>query len=169
MRRRRWLKIVLGGSGLALAGGALGLWRLRGGAPHVDGLRCLSGHEYRTMRALADTIVPRGGAFPPGADDFDVARRFDDFLADAPEEDARDLKRALLLVEYGPLLYDGRLRTFSNLGPAERRAHWDRWELADDVTRRQVAAVFRKFVNLVFYDCAAVWPYIGLRRDAGDG
>jgi hypothetical protein len=163
IRRRTLLQLGLGGTALAFAGGA-GLWGLRGRAPRVDGLRCLTDHEYRTVRHLAATIIPRGGVFPQGADDYDVARAFDGFLADEPHENRRDLKRALALVEYGPVLFERRLTTFSNLDDAARRAHWERWETSDSHLRRKVATAFRRFVCLVFYDHASVWAHIGYGR-----
>lgn len=162
--RRAFLRWGAGGVGVILVGGGVGVWRLRGSAPRVAGLRCLSDHEYRTMKALAATIIPAGGPFPPGADDFDVARRFDEFLADESPENVSDVKGALLLVEYGPVIFDRRWRTFSNLDAAAQRRHWDDWELSPSLTRRKAALAFRKFVNLVFYDQMAVWPFIGYPR-----
>jgi hypothetical protein len=159
LSRRLLLKLGLGGAGALLAG-AGGLFALRGGAPPVSGLRVLSDHGYRTLRALARTHLPRSGPFAAGADDFDLARRFDEFLADEPEENIRDLRRALTLVEFGPLLFERRLRTFSNLDPAEQLEHWRAWNTDDPLLRRQVAFAFRKFFNLVFFDQEAVWPHI---------
>lgn len=166
--RRRVLGWSLGAGGVLLMGGGLGLWRLRGTAPPVPGLRTLSDHEYRTMKALAGTIVPPGGPFPQGADDFDLARAFDVYLADEPEQNVRDLKRALFLVEYGPVLFERRLATFSNLDPAARRAHWDGWEASQSATRRQVAFAFRKFVTFVFFAQPAVGPLLGYEGVASE-
>ena len=147
--------------GAVLMGGGFGLWRLRGTAPGVAGLKTLSAHEHRTMKALAATIVPRGGPFELGADDFDLARAFDNFLADEPPENISDLKRALLLVEYGPVLFERRWITFSNLDSAGQLQHWEGWGQSQNMVRRQVSIAFRKFVGLVFYDHTRVWPSVG--------
>ncbi len=167
--RRRLLKWGLGAGGAILMGGGVGLWRLRGTAPHVAGLRSLTDHEYRTMAALASTILPRGGAFALGADDFDLARTFDGFLADEPAENIRDLKRALFLVEYGPVVFERRLVTFSNLDPDARHRHWDLWEQGTSALRRQAATAFRKFLMLVFYDHPEVWPAVGYGGGPAEG
>ncbi len=162
--RRRLLKISLGGGSLLLMGGAgsfYALRTLRGSAPYVSGLRILTPHEYRTLTALAETHLPRGGPFNVGAGDFDLARIFDNYLADEPQENIRDIKRALLLVEYGPLYIDHRLATFSNLSPDERLRHWRSWMASDKLLRRQIALAFRKFLSMVFYDQEKVWPHIG--------
>ncbi len=161
LSRRRLLAYSLSAGGALLMGGAGGLWALRGRAPKVDGLRLLTGHEYRTVEALALAAFPRGGPFEAGAEDFELARMFDGFLADEPEWNRTDLRRALFLLEYGPVLFERRLATFSNLSPEERLAHFQAWATSSSLLRRQVAAAFRKFLALVFYDRKAVWPGIG--------
>jgi hypothetical protein len=169
--RRRFLRgaLAVGGLFLATAGG--GLVALRGYAPSVDGLVCLSDHEYRTLRRLALALFPPGGAFAIGADRIDLARAFDAFLADEPEHNVRDLRRALTWLELGPVLYERRAATFSQLSEADRLAHFESWAASHDPLRRQVALALRKFMNLVFYDTPEVWSSIGydgpLFRKAG--
>jgi len=158
--RRRFLHTALAASGVLLAGGG-GLLALRGSAPSVTGLARLSDHQYRTLAQLALALFPPGGAFAFGADRVDLARAFDTFLRDEPEHNVRDLTRALTWLEYGPVLYDHRLTTFSHLTEDERLAHFESWAASDDLLRRQVAVAFRKFMSLVFYDTPEVWPSIG--------
>lgn len=160
LSRRRLLKVGLGAGGVIAAGG-LGLWGLRGTAPGVEGLRILTAHEYRTLARLAEAVLPDGEVFPAGASAIDLARAFDGFLADEPEWNVADLKRALLLLELGPVVFERRLATFSNLSAPERAAHFERWSTSDSHTRRQVASAFRRFVFLVFYDQPGVWPHLG--------
>ncbi len=169
LSRRRFLRLGLGalaGTTAAVGGGVGGLWLLRGRAEAPDGLRVLSAHEYRTMVHVARAIVPRAGAFAEGADDFDIARLFDGWLADEPPERVRELSMALTLVEYGPVFYERRLATFSNLEPDEQRAHWERWAVADSLVRRQVSLGLRRFVTLVVYDQPEVWPHLGYEGPA---
>ncbi len=158
--RRRFLGLSLTGGSAILMGGA-GMLALRGSAPDVEGLSMLSAHEHRTLRALARTHLPPGGAFPPGAEDADLAGAFDAFLAGEPAANVRDLKRALVLIEFGPVLFDRRLATFSNLSDDERLAHWRSWLVSDSLVRRQASVAFRKFLSIVFYDNDAVWTHIG--------
>lgn len=151
--------------GLALGGAVLvaevGLLGVRGHAPSARGLRCLGDQAYRTLSRLAEALFPAGGAFAAGAADVDLARAFDAFLADEPEDERRDLGRALVWLEWGPVLYDRRGRTFSRLGEAERLEHFERWGVSDDLLRRQVAVAFRRFLSIVFYDRPEVWPHLG--------
>ena len=133
----------------------------RGRAPAVRGLDQLTDHEYRTLSRLAEVHIPSGGPFPEGAADSEIAFAFDGFLAGEPEQNVKDLKLALFLVEYGPVIFERRLVTFSNLPPDERLAHWERWMTSDTLLRRKVSVAFRKFMSLVFYDQESVWPHIG--------
>lgn len=158
--RRRVLKGAIALASIA-AGGVGGLVALRGCAPSVDGLKCLSDHEYRTLTALATALFPVGGAFEPGAATFDLARAFDGFLADEAEDRRGDLKKAMTLLEYGPLVYDKRVVTFSHLSAEDRLAHFERWAESDDLVRRQVAVALRRFLSVSFYDRLEVWPHIG--------
>ncbi len=162
--RRRWLKWSLRGLGavaaVAAGGGGL-LLSLRGCAPDVSGLTVLGAHQYRTLANLARVSLPAGGPFAAGADDFDLARLFDGYLADEPAANAEALSLALHWIEFGPVVHDGRAKTFSNLPAAEQLAHWESWAVADDVERRMVSIALRKFLNLVFYDQPEVWPHLG--------
>lgn len=159
--RRRFLRGALAAGGVLLAAGGGGLLALRGSAPSVPGLRVLSDHEYQTFARLALALFPPGGAFSIGADRVDLARAFDAYLADEPEYNVRDLRRALTWLEYGPALYEHRATTFSRLSDVEGLAHFEGWAASDDPLRRQIALAFRKFVSLVFYDTPEVWASIG--------
>lgn len=161
LSRRRFLKasLVAGGAILGVGGGALVV--LRGSAPSVDGLRVLDAHEYRTLQSLVEVVLPKTDAIPVDAAPMDLPRAFDDFLANEPKQGVKDLQKALLLIEFGPLLFDKKLSSFSRLEPAERAAHWEQWALSDNLVRRQVSVAMRKFFNLVYFDQPAVWPHIG--------
>jgi hypothetical protein len=160
MRRRRFLGVAAG-AGLLLGGSAAGLFALRGCAPAVAGLRCLTAQEYRTAAAIAGALFPAGGAFDTGADSLDLARAFDGFLADEDGARQTQLKQALLLVEYGPLVYEHHAVTFSHLPAPQRTAHLELWATSDDLLRRRVAVAFHKYFASVFYDRDEVWSEIG--------
>ncbi len=157
--RRRVLRWGLGGVGLLVAGGG-GLLALRGRAPEIGGLRVLSDAEFRTFEAVAGAVVPVGGPFPEGAAQMELGRAFDEYLADEPPAAVADIKRALLLVDYGPLLFEGRLTTFSRLDEAARVDHWTGWSDSRLLIRRQISGALRRFVSLVFYDRPEMWARI---------
>jgi hypothetical protein len=161
LSRRRFLKYGLGTASVLLMGGAGSLLALRGSAPDPGGLRCLTTHEYRTLARLAEALYPRGGAFELGAADLDLARDVDAFLADAAHWDRHDVKRALVLLEFGPVVFDHRLVTFSHLSEDERRAHFESWMTGASDARRQAATAFRAILALRFYDRPQAWAAIG--------
>ncbi len=160
LRRRTLLKLTVGAIA-ALGAGAGGLVALRGSAPAIEKLRILTAQEYRTLVNITRAQLPRGGPFPTGAEDLDIARTFDAFLADEGPQNQADLKTALMLVEYGPVVFDASMSTFSNLDDAARDVHWRSWCESDVLLRRQVATAFRKFVLLVSFDKPEMWPPIG--------
>ncbi|UCF47593.1 MAG: hypothetical protein JSU89_10500 [Myxococcales bacterium] len=161
LSRRRFLKVSLVAGGAILGVGGGGLLALRGRAPKVDGLRVLDAHEYRTLRSLVEVMLPKTEAIPIDPESMDLPRAFDDFLSDEPEHNVNDLRRALVLIEFGPLAFDKKLTTFSRLDMAERATHWQEWALSDNLLRRQVSIAMRKFFNLVYFDHEQVWPHIG--------
>lgn len=161
LSRRRWLKATLWTGGAVLGGlGAAGLW-LRGCAPAVIGLEHLDDQEYRTLAKLVTVLFPPGGLIDVDASDMDLPRAFDEFLDGEPDENVSNLRTALTLLEYGPVVYDKRFTTFSELPRDEAQAHWDRWAVSDDLLRRQVSVAFRKVLTMFFYDREEVWPHIG--------
>jgi hypothetical protein len=161
LSRRKFLKagLVAGGALLGVGGG--GLLILRGSAPKVDGLQVLDAHEYQTVKSLVEIMFPRTDAIPIDVEPMDLPRAFDEFLMGEPKHNVKDLKKALVLIEFGPLVFDHRISTFSRLDPEARMAHWKGWATSDSLVRRQVSVAMRKFFNLVFFDREAVWPFIG--------
>jgi len=161
LSRRRFLKasLVAGGAILGVGGG--GLLLLRGRASEVEGLRVLDAHAYKTLQSLVEIMLPRTEAIPLDPAPMDLPRAFDGFLADEPEHNVKDLEKALVLIEFGPLAFDKKLTTFSRLDPEARSVHWNEWAVSDDLLRRQVSIAMRKFFNLVYFDRPEVWPYIG--------
>lgn len=159
--RRRWLRWTLGGA-LAIAGTAGGWRAFRGRAPRIDGLARLSAREFATLEALARALFPSGGTPAPGADELELARAFDRFLADEPPWNQADLTKALFLLEIGPLVFERRFTTFTRLASDDALVHLERvWVQGPSLLRRQVAFAFRKFMALVYYDSEPVWSGIG--------
>jgi len=161
LSRRRFLKVSLVAGGAILGAGGGGLLALRGRAPKVEGLRILDVHEYRTLQSLVEVMLPNTDAIPVDAAQMDLPRAFDAFLADEPEHNVKDLQKALVLIEFGPLAFDKKLTTFSRLGVDERARHWSEWAVSDNLLRRQVSIAMRKFFNLVYFDHDEVWPHVG--------
>ena len=134
----------------------------------------LDAHEYKTLQSLVEVMLPHTDAIPIDVESMDLPRAFDEFLANEPEHNVKDLQKALVLIEFGPLVFERRVTTFSRLSLAERTDHWNGWAVSESLLRRQVSIAMRKFFNLVYFDHEVVWPHIGypgpsinrLRKDA---
>ena len=133
------LLLALGGVGLALQPSVHRAAR--------QSLLSLDPASFSVLVALAETVCPAVGDLP-GAWDLGVPERVDEHLATLHPADARDVHRALLLLENGlfGLLLDGRPRTFTASDPEARRDVLTRWRDSRLTVRR---SAYRALVSLV--------------------
>ena len=89
---------------------------MSGATPGTGPLRA---RQLATVAAVADAIIPRGGAFPLGAADVDVARRLNEYLRAFSPAMQRQIKLLISAWEYGALA-SRHLRPFSRLDEAAR-------------------------------------------------
>jgi choline dehydrogenase-like flavoprotein len=83
-----------------------------GGALHAG--------QLATLAAVADAIIPRGGAFPLGAADVGVASRLNRYLNAFSPATRRQVSLLLAAWEFSPLL-SRQVKPFSRLSAAERQ------------------------------------------------
>jgi choline dehydrogenase-like flavoprotein len=79
----------------------------------------LHARQLTALAAVAETLIPRGGPFPLGATDVDVAGRFNRYLTAFDATTRRQIGLLLAAWEYSPLV-SRHLRRFSRLRPADR-------------------------------------------------
>jgi hypothetical protein len=130
------------------------------GAPVPADLRVFTAGEYAIVWAVADAFVPRGGAFPLGAADVDLAARIDRFLASQDPAIVKGLRGALMLLEYGGGLLAGRPGRFSRMDAGDRAA------VLRALPRRvgiagQVYTGLKQLCLFLFYCAKESWPAIG--------
>lgn len=130
------------------------------GAEAPPGLRVLSAGQWQVLAAAADAFIPRGGAFPVGAADLDLARRVDAYLAQNDPALASGLAGALLLLEWlgGPLA--GRLGRFSRMDAAGRAAVLEALPRSFGLPRR-VHGGLKQVCTFLFYAQPESWQGIG--------
>jgi len=85
----------------------------------------LSRGQLATLAALADTLIPRGGPFPLGAADVDVAGKLSQYLMFFAPSRRRQLARLISAWEYGSLL-SRHFKPFSQLDATARERFVDR-------------------------------------------
>lgn len=87
--------------------------------------RALSPRRFRTLAAVAEAIVPRGGEIPHSASDVGVPERLDALLAGLDPSARKLLDRSLRAWEWSTV-FSRSLRPFSRLSPAARAAATER-------------------------------------------
>lgn len=140
----------------AIAGGASLDTGTGGRQPSV-----LSADDYRILDVVADTFIPRGGAFEMGARDIDLATRIDGFLALDKPEVATGVKGALQYVEHNAPSLAGSEGKFSDLSLAARTEVLQAMAAGGDPLAVQVFAGLKELCMFYFYSDDASWPNIG--------
>ena len=82
----------------------------------------LSSAEYATLDAVADTMIPHGGAFELGARDVNLARRIAQYLPRLHPDVVNGIRGALAFTEQQAPGLIGKKTAFSTLPAAERAA-----------------------------------------------
>jgi choline dehydrogenase-like flavoprotein len=106
----------------------------------------LSAGELRTLRAVAEALIPPGGAFRLGAGDVGTAERVGRYLAGMAPETQRQVRLLLHAWEATPLA-SRHLGRFSRLAPAARAA-WVEQSLASRLPWRRIPLLLLKTLCL---------------------
>ncbi len=123
-------------------------------------LDTLTTEDYRILSVVSDTIIPRGGAFPLGALDIDLAARIDSYLDSEDTELILGLRGALQFTEHQAPALTGRKGSFSTLPAEEREALLlTLRDTGGDATA--VYAALRGICTFYFYTTEQAWPHIG--------
>lgn len=127
------------------------------GAPRLN---VLSAEEYRLLSVVTDTVIPRGGPFPLGALDVDLAARIDSYLDPDDAELLQGIRGALMFLEHKAPALVGKDGTFSALPAKERESLLlTLRDTGGDATA--VFAALRGLSMFYFYTADQAWPNIG--------
>ena len=119
----------------------------------------LSRRELATLLALADRVVTPGPD-GPSARDTRTARRIDRELAFSDGRLTADVRAALALIEYGPVL-DLRPRRFTRLAPAAQDAYLDACQRSVWPLRRNAFNGLRFLTLFFYYSDDRTWRGVG--------
>lgn len=123
-------------------------------------LKVLSPGEYAVLAAVADTMIPRGGAFEMGALDVDLARRIDGYLPRLHPDVVTGIRGALGFVEQQAPGLAKKSGTFTSLAPADRDAVFAALLAAPGLPASVFLAL--KFLCIGhFYTLDATWKFTG--------
>lgn len=160
MSRRRFLRgaAVLG----ALAGAGLGASACSRGTETGSDARpllALTAAQARTLGAVADAVVPTQPGFPD-AQQAQVVRRFDEELSFVAPSIRDDLRAALGVLEYAPLLY-GHFSRFSALDLAARRQVLQAMNTSRVELLRAIGSNAKILVQFFYFSHPSVWAATG--------
>lgn len=105
--------------------------------------------QLATLAAVADAIIPRGGAFPLGAADVGVAGRLDRYLNAFSPATRRQVALLLAAWDLSPLV-SRYLRPFSRLSAAERERFVEEAALSRYPWRRIPITALKQLCGLTF-------------------
>lgn len=160
--RRSFLRLV---GGAAALGGLAELHALPAAAAAADavpaGVRFFADRERELLTQIVERMVDTG---EPGAPPVRRTRTLDtiDGLCRTLDPSLTAPLPALVrLVEWGPLLFDGRLARFSSLDDAGKDAHLTGWMRSRIGLRRLGFLALRNLAMLGYWSQDETWPLIG--------
>jgi hypothetical protein len=162
LSRRSFLRLT------AFSTAMLALSRLRvapalAAAPMAEAagtLRVLSASDAAILTAIAECIVDTGDPSMPALRDTAAIETIDTSLLYLDADVRQQLHWALLLFEYGPILFDFRFSRFTGLDPSQRDAHLRGWEESRFLTRRLAFRAVKNLSLLGYYSQDATWKGI---------
>jgi hypothetical protein len=157
--RRRTVLFGLGGA-LLLAGGGAAVALSSGYAVAPGDVPiATTAKELAIVRAIVEGVLPADGDLPAGVD-LGVVQRIDEELWSMPPHLREDLKSALSVLEYWPLL-TGWGRRLTRLAPADRAAVLEAAMAKGPRPVAQAASALKQMCHLFYYASDATWAGIG--------
>jgi hypothetical protein len=123
-------------------------------------LKVLSPVEYAVLQAVAETMIPQGGAFEMGARDVDLARRIDSYLPRLQPPLVTGFRGALVFTEQQAPGLAGKKGAFTSLSETDRAAVLSAMLAAGGLP----ASVFlglKSACTTYFYTLDATWKHTG--------
>jgi len=129
-------------------------------ASAAPAFQVLTPAEYAVLGAIADTMIPHGGAFELGARDVDLARRIDRYLPRLHLDVVTGIRGALAFVEQQAPPMAKKAAPFTALGEADRATVFSAMLAAGGLPASAFLGL--KFVCCTyFYTMDVTWKYTG--------
>jgi hypothetical protein len=157
---RRWvLASGLGGAALLACGGVVGTLSTGYALAPGDAAIGLTAQQLAVVRAIVEALLPRDGDLPDGIS-LGVHQRIDQEVWAAPEAIGDDLRSAISVLEYAPLVYrfGGRL---TRLDPPTRLAALGHLRERGPTPLVQAVVALKQMCALFYWSRPEVWPAIG--------
>lgn len=119
--------------------------------------------EREILTRVVERMVDTGEPGAPAVRDTRTIDTIDALCRSLDPASTAPLPALLRLVEWGPLLFEGRLARFSSLDPVDRDAHLAGWMGSRLGIRRQGFLALRNLALLGYWSQDETWPWIGYR------
>ncbi len=123
-------------------------------------LQSLNADDYRVLAAVADTIIPSGGAFPTGARDINLVSRIDSYIHPSDEELITGIRGALMFTEHKAPELIGAKAPFTQLDDEQKEQVLHAMNQGSPLTNTIFTAL-RGLCLFYFYTDEQVWPHFG--------
>ena len=120
----------------------------------------LSNWSRNILRALAEVVMPRDDKFKPDLVDYSV-EFIDRYVGYFPVHLRLAFPMGLLLLEFGPIIFQRRFTRFSKLPLDERAKHVEMWVESNMAARRDLIKGVKALVLVAFYSHPQVMDHIG--------
>src|SRR5437660_4276854 len=120
----------------------------------------LTAARRATLAALADSLLPHGGALEPGASDVNVAGQLDSYLDRCAPGTRRTVTVMLTALNLSSIA-SRHVRTFRMLGPAGRDAYLAECEKSRNRQRRAALVALKSLILMFFCSDDRIKPLIG--------
>ena len=149
----------------ALSAGLLTLSRLRvlpalaAPSPGV-GLQVLAPHQAEVFTAIVERMVFTGAAGMPAVRDTRAIETIDQGLLQLDASLQSQVQWLLAIFQWGPPLFQLKLKTFTGMTPDERDAYLRSWATSRHQTRRLAFRALKNLSMLGYYSQDATWKAI---------
>jgi hypothetical protein len=149
----------------AVTAGLLAVSRLRvastlAAPAAASGLRALTPHQGEVLTAIVERMVFTGADNMPAVRDTRAVETIDQALLQLDPAVQTQVGWLLTLFQWGPPLFQFKLKTFTSLTPEERDSYLQDWADSRSDTRRLAFRALKNLSMLGYYSQDATWKGI---------
>ncbi len=124
------------------------------------GLRVFSAHEAQVLTAIVERMVNNDAADMPAVAATQTIATIDQAVLQLESSLRSQLRWLLVIFQWGPPLFLGKLRTFTGLSPDERDEYIRDWAASRLATRRLAFRALKNLSMLGYYAQEETWTGI---------
>jgi hypothetical protein len=128
----------------------------------MSGLKILRGKKGKILTAIMNAIIPRGGAYGPGAADYDLLPRAEAFILAMNPLFRMGIPYLLRYIEYSSLISTG--TRFTRLTEEAASAYMEGFDESRLYYKRGIVLALKMIAMLAFYDIDENAELIGYRH-----